>query len=44
VARAEDRVNATGHRYKYILVAQAFSLAMTHFRRALQSMGLDARN
>lgn len=30
--------------YQYILVAQAFPLAMTHFRRELQSMGFDARN
>ncbi len=29
--------------YQYALVAQAFPLAMTHFRRELQSMGLDAR-
>ncbi|NMM82416.1 hypothetical protein B2J86_16010 [Acidovorax sp. SRB_14] len=31
------------HEYQYILVAQAFPLAMTHFRRELQAMGLDAR-
>jgi hypothetical protein len=30
--------------YQYMLVAQAFPLAMTHFRRELQSMGFDARN
>lgn len=30
--------------YQYALVAQAFPLAMTHFRRELQSMGLDARD
>lgn len=30
--------------YQYILIAQAFPLAMTHFRRELQSMGFDARN
>lgn len=29
--------------YQYALVAQAFPLAMTHFRRELQAMGLDAR-
>lgn len=29
--------------YQYGLVAQAFPLAMTHFRRELQAMGLDAR-
>ena len=29
--------------YQYLLVAQAFPLAMTHFRREMQSMGLDAR-
>lgn len=30
--------------HKYLLVAQAFPLAMTHFRRELQSMGFDARS
>jgi len=30
--------------YQYTLVAQAFPLAMTHFRRELQSMGFDARS
>ena len=30
--------------YQYMLVSQAFPLAMTHFRRELQSMGLDARS
>ena len=29
--------------YQYALVAQAFPLAMSHFRRELQAMGLDAR-
>ena len=29
--------------YQYMLIAQAFPLAMTHFRRELQSMGFDAR-
>lgn len=29
--------------YQYLLVAQAFPLAMTHFRREMQSMGFDAR-
>lgn len=31
------------HEYQYVLIAQAFPLAMTHFRRELQAMGLDAR-
>ncbi len=30
--------------YQYVLVAQAFPLAMTHFGRELQSMGFDARD
>ena len=30
--------------YQYALSAQAFPLAMTHFRREMQSMGFDARN
>ena len=29
--------------YQYVLVAQAFPLAMSHFRRELQAMGLDTR-
>ena len=29
--------------YQYMLVAQAFPLAMTHFRREMQAMGFDAR-
>lgn len=29
--------------YQYMLVAQSFPLAMTHFRRELQAMGFDAR-
>jgi hypothetical protein len=29
--------------YQYVLVAQVVPLAMTHFRRELQAMGLDAR-
>lgn len=29
--------------YQYLLVAQAFPLAMTHFRRELQALGLDVR-
>ena len=29
--------------YQYVLVAQVFPLAMTHFRREMQSMGFDAR-
>ncbi len=31
------------HEYQYVLVAQTFPLAMTHFQRELQAMGLDAR-
>jgi len=30
--------------YQYVLAAQAFPLAMTHFRRELQAMGFDARD
>ena len=30
--------------FQYLLVAQAYPLAMTHFRRELQAMGLDARH
>jgi hypothetical protein len=30
--------------YQYVLVAQAYPLAMTHFKRELQSMGMDARH
>ncbi len=30
--------------YQYLLVAQVFPLAMTHFRRELQSLGFDARH
>ena len=30
--------------YQYLLVAQAYPLTITHFRRELQAMGLDARN
>jgi hypothetical protein len=29
--------------YQYLLIAQAFPLAMTHFRREMQAMGFDAR-
>lgn len=29
--------------YQYLLIAQAYPLAMTHFRRELQALGLDAR-
>ncbi len=29
--------------YQYMLVAQSFPLAMTHFRRELQAFGIDAR-
>lgn len=29
--------------FQYMVVAQAFPLAMTHFRREMQSMGFDAR-
>ena len=30
--------------YQYVLVAQVVPLAMTHFRRELQAMGVDARH
>jgi hypothetical protein len=30
--------------YQYLLVAQAYPLTMTHFRREMQAMGLDTRN
>ncbi len=30
--------------HQYALASQAFPLAMTHFRRELQSMGFDARS
>jgi len=30
--------------FQYLLVAQAYPLAMTHFRRELQSLGLDTRH
>ncbi|WP_140426739.1 hypothetical protein [Acidovorax sp. Root267] len=42
---AEDAITPLldDHEYQYVLVAQAFPLAMTHFRRELQAMGLDAR-
>lgn len=41
----EEAVNTLldDHDYQYGLVAQAFPLAMTHFRRELQAMGIDAR-
>jgi hypothetical protein len=29
--------------YQFLLVGQVFPLAMTHFRRELQSLGMDAR-
>lgn len=29
--------------YQYVLIAQAYPLAITHFRRELQALGLDAR-
>ena len=29
--------------FQYMVVAQAFPLALTHFRREMQSMGFDAR-
>jgi len=42
---AEDQVAPLmdDSEYQYVLVAQAFPLAMTHFRRELQALGLDAR-
>lgn len=30
--------------YQYLLIAQAYPLAMTYFRRELQALGLDARD
>jgi hypothetical protein len=41
----EDQVTSLmdDSEYQYVLVAQAFPLAMTHFRRELQALGLDAR-
>ncbi len=43
---AEDAVTPLmdSNDFQYLLVAQAFPLAMTHFRRELQSMGMDARH
>lgn len=43
---AEDAVTPLmeNNDYQYVLVAQAYPLAMTHFRRELQSMGMDARH
>jgi hypothetical protein len=29
--------------YQYLLVSQAFPLAMSHFRREMQALGLDSR-
>lgn len=42
---AEDQVAPLmdDSEHQYVLVAQAFPLAMTHFRRELQALGLDAR-
>lgn len=43
---AEDAISPLFEQepYQYTLVAQVFPLAMTHFRRELQSMGFDARS
>lgn len=43
---AEDAVTPLmdSNDFQYLLVAQAYPLAMTHFRRELQSMGMDARH
>ena len=37
------RLQMNQDEHQYLLVAQAYPLAMTHFRRELQSMGFDAR-
>ena len=41
-AQIDPLINAEP--YQYVLTAQVFPLAMTHFRREMQSMGFDARN
>jgi hypothetical protein len=41
-AEVADALNQEA--YQYMLVAQAFPLAMTHFRRELQATGFDARH
>ncbi|WP_411881192.1 hypothetical protein [Polaromonas sp. YR568] len=43
VTEAEAMALMEPEPYQYVLVAQAFPLAMTHFRREMQSMGFDAR-
>lgn len=43
VKEAEIAPRFVQEAYQYVLVAQAFPLAMTHFRREMQSMGFDAR-
>jgi hypothetical protein len=37
------QLELASQQYQYILVAQVFPLAITHFRREMQSMGFDAR-
>lgn len=43
VTERDVQVDLENEHYQYMLVAQAFPLAMTHFRREMQSMGFDAR-
>jgi len=43
VTEAEASALIEPETYQYVLVAQAFPLTMTHFRREMQSMGFDAR-
>lgn len=43
VTEGDVQADLEGEHYQYMLVAQAFPLAMTHFRREMQSMGFDAR-
>lgn len=45
VGVSEEQANALldERDYQYVLVAQAFPLAMTHFRRELQALGLEPR-
>lgn len=43
VQESDVAVRFEAELYQYVLVAQVVPLAMTHFRRELQSMGVDAR-
>lgn len=43
VTEGDVLVDFDDEHYQYMLVAQVFPLAMTHFRREMQSMGFDAR-